>query len=82
MSKKTMAAKRAIKQAGGPIELARKLMNGNATPRDLLRMQSRVSKWAANGVAARWVLSVESITGISRHELAPDLYPKDTTAAA
>lgn len=80
MSKKTTAAKRAIKKAGGVAELSRKLLNGNASPEELLRMQSRVSKWRVNGIAGRWVLPVESVTGVPRHELAPELYPAEFVA--
>nr|WP_286916109.1 YdaS family helix-turn-helix protein [Pseudomonas sp. UBA6276] len=34
-----------------------------------------VSYWKIRGVPARHVLPIEKATGISRHELRPDLYP-------
>lgn len=38
-----------------------------------------ISQW--DRVPAERVLDVESITGISRHDLRPDLYPRESTAA-
>ncbi|MBA6150106.1 transcriptional regulator [Pseudomonas putida] len=35
-----------------------------------------VSHWKVRGVPARHVLHIESVTGVSRHELRPDLYPE------
>ena len=40
---------------------------------------SAVYQWRR--VPASRVLDVERITGISRHELRPDLYPRDTRVA-
>ncbi|MBA1200487.1 helix-turn-helix domain-containing protein [Pseudomonas capeferrum] len=34
-----------------------------------------VSYWKVRGVPARHVLPIEKATGVSRHELRPDLYP-------
>lgn len=34
-----------------------------------------VSYWKVRGVPARQAIRIESATGISRHELRPDLYP-------
>jgi len=40
--------------------------------------QSHVSYWKRTGrLPAEYVLSVEAATGISRHELRPDLYPEE-----
>ena len=36
-----------------------------------------VHKWLSNGVPAERVLELERITGISRHELRPDIYPDE-----
>ena len=47
--------------------------------------QSLVGYWltrSKRGVPAEWVLKVEAATGVSRHELRPDLYPTAETEAA
>ena len=42
-----------------------------------------VQAWLRRGrVPAERVLAVEAVTGVSRHELRPDLYPDDRKAAA
>lgn len=41
-----------------------------------------VSYWKVRGVPARQALRIESATGVSRHELRPDLYPDETSKAA
>ncbi|MBJ2282469.1 helix-turn-helix domain-containing protein [Pseudomonas sp. MF6767] len=41
-----------------------------------------VSYWKARGVPARHALSIEKATGVSRHELRPDLYPVESLSAA
>ncbi|WP_411835653.1 transcriptional regulator [Pseudomonas chlororaphis subsp. aurantiaca] len=41
-----------------------------------------VSYWKVRGVPARHALPIEKATGISRHELRPDLYPAESTQAA
>ena len=42
-----------------------------------------VKKWAAgkNRVAAENVLTIEQATGVSRHDLRPDIYPRDDEGA-
>lgn len=40
-----------------------------------------VSYWKARGVPARQAIPIEKATGISRHELRPDLYPTEIEAA-
>ena len=40
-----------------------------------------VSRWAKNKVPAERVLDVERLTGISRSDLRPDLYPLHRGAA-
>jgi len=60
--------KKAIDKAGGQSALARSL---NITPQ-------AVQRWASKDrVPHMQVIPVEKITGISRHELRPDLYPVD-----
>jgi len=64
---------RAAAAAGGQSVLARAL---NIKPQ-------AVQNWCAAGrIPAERVLAVESITGIPRHELRPDLYPVDSQSAA
>lgn len=63
------ALKRAIKVVGG--------LAGIADPLGIT-MQA-VSQW--DEVPPRRVLAVERVTGISRHELRPDLYPRENVRA-
>lgn len=34
-------------------------------------------RWGRKGVPAERVLEVERITGVSRHDLRPDIYPRE-----
>jgi len=58
--------KAAIKAGGGPGHLAKTLGN--------LSSQA-ISQWKE--IPVRKVLEVEAATGISRHDLRPDIYPLD-----
>ena len=63
----TTAIHRACEAAGSQSALARML---EVTPQ-------AVQSWCATGrVPAERVISIEAATGISRHELRPDLYPQ------
>jgi len=68
------APTRAAKAVGGQSKLARLL---NIKPQ-------AVQHWCSTGkIPAERVLPVETATGISRHELRPDLYPHaDSQSAA
>lgn len=46
--------------------------------------QQLVSYWLKNGKAlpAEYVLKTEEVTGISRHDLRPDLYPREGASTA
>lgn len=44
--------------------------------------KSQVSRWLQGGVPAERVLAFEQASGISRHDLRPDLYPRDNVQAA
>jgi DNA-binding transcriptional regulator YiaG len=44
--------------------------------------KSTVMRWELRRVPAERVLEVERVTGVSRHELRPDLYPAPTAGAA
>jgi DNA-binding transcriptional regulator YdaS (Cro superfamily) len=64
---------KAAKAAGGQSALARHL---KVTPQ-------AVQKMCASGrVPAERVLEIEKATGVSRHELRPDLYPAESLSAA
>lgn len=43
--------------------------------------RAAVCKWSKGRVPAERVLEVSRITGISRHDLRPDLYPREESAA-
>lgn len=63
------ALRQAVRLAGGQVPFARLIH----------RSQGGVSKMLTEGrmLAAEHVLTVERETGISRHDLRPDLYPRD-----
>lgn len=65
---------RAVEQAGGQSAFAR--LHGVSQP--------TVWAWLKQGkpLPAEYVLATERETGISRHDLRPDLYPRDEAAAA
>jgi DNA-binding transcriptional regulator YdaS (Cro superfamily) len=63
---KNSSLKEAIKLAGGQSELSRRL---GLTPQ-------AVQSWTIHGIPAKWVIRVEKETGVSRHELRPDIYPR------
>jgi len=66
------ALKQAIEKAGGQTALASKV---NKT-------QGHVSQWLRREyVPAEMVLPIEAATGVSRHELRPDIYPREGAAA-
>jgi DNA-binding transcriptional regulator YdaS (Cro superfamily) len=68
---KARAARAAIDQAGGLAALGRAL---GITPQ-------AINNWKASGIPADRVLDVERITGISRHELRPDVFGSAEVAA-
>lgn len=61
------AINKAIDKAGGLTELARRL---GCKPQV-------ISNWRARGIPAERVLQVEQASGVDRHELRPDLYPRE-----
>lgn len=42
--------------------------------------KSTVTRWAQRKTPAERVLEIERVTGVSRHELRPDIYPVDAEA--
>lgn len=68
----TNIATRAAEAAGGQSALARAI---GCSPQAVQRM------CATGRIPAERVLQIESATGISRHELRPDLYPHDDAAS-
>lgn len=63
------ALKKAIDLAGGQTKIAKKC---NTT-------QQRVWNWIHRDkkIPAEYVLTIEKLTGVSRHELRTDIYPLD-----
>jgi DNA-binding transcriptional regulator YdaS (Cro superfamily) len=64
------ACRRAKQAAGGNTALA----NALSTPEETITAQA-ISQWQV--VPPNRVLGVEAATGISRHELRPDIYPSE-----
>lgn len=63
------ALDRAIKAAGGVTRLAEKLKVD----------QSTVSQWRRRKrVPPGMAIPIEDATGVSRHDLRPDMYPRET----
>ena len=71
MSTDSVALARAIESAGSQQALA-----------DLLGIKSpSIAEWKERGrIPANRVLDIERLTGVSRHELRPDLYPAERRA--
>ena len=68
-----------------PLSQALETFGGNqsAFARAIGTSQQLVSYWLRNNKAlpAEFVLPTEAATGISRHDLRPDLYPREERAA-
>jgi DNA-binding transcriptional regulator YdaS (Cro superfamily) len=70
---KQNAAEKAAEKIGGQSALARIL---GCTPQAVQRM------CATGRIPAERVLAIEKASGVSRHELRPDLYPVEKVKAA
>jgi DNA-binding transcriptional regulator YdaS (Cro superfamily) len=70
----------AIKKAGGQAALARVLARQTGRP---IR-QGHVWAWIhrSRRVPPELVLAIEIATGVSRHDLRPDIYPRDARSLA
>lgn len=69
------ALEQAVEKAGGQAALAKRLQaEGFAKC-----VQSHVWNWLNrdDALPAEYVLPIERITGVSRHDLRPDIYPLD-----
>ncbi len=64
---KNEALKKAISMVGSQTSLAKELGTS----------QQLVNYWLKNRLPSEWVLRVEKISGVGRHELRPDIYPKE-----
>lgn len=69
IAKNTESLRKAILIAGGQVALAKQLGTSQARVWNWLNRDSRIP--------AEYVLPIERATGVSRHELRPDLYPVD-----
>ena len=67
----------AVRAAGSQSAFARVL----STPDNLVR-QSTVREWLLTHqrLPAEYVLRAEAATGVSRHDLRPDIYPREEAA--
>ncbi len=63
---------KAVKKVGSQTKLAAAI---NTT-------QQNIWWWLyqANAINAEYVIAIEKVSGVSRHELRPDIYPKDEAA--
>lgn len=67
-----------------PLKAVIEKLGSQAALADLVGVrQPAISKWLAKGapLPAEFVLKVEAETGISRHDLRPDVYPQDMPPA-
>ena len=64
-------------------EAVRRMGGQNAAARRLGISQTSVWRWVSKGqtVPGEHVLDIEAATGISRHDLRPDLYPREDSPA-
>ncbi len=63
-------------------EAVRKVGSQSAFARLIRKDQSTVWEWLDKNkpLPAEHVLAVEAATGVSRHDLRPDIYPRDSVA--
>jgi DNA-binding transcriptional regulator YdaS (Cro superfamily) len=66
-----------------PIQQAIEKAGGSKALADVFSIKRQaVEKWASeNRVPADRVLRIEECTGVSRHDLRPDIYPRESDAA-
>lgn len=62
------------------LEAIERAKGQNALARKIKTLQQNIWYWAnrrPQGVPAEFVLPIEAATGVSRHDLRPDLYPRE-----
>lgn len=67
------ALNEAVRRAGSQSELARRI---GVAQGSVWKMVNRAKRASAD-----FVLKIEAATGVSRHDLRPDLYPREDTPA-
>ena len=65
------ALDKAVKESGGQTALANRLSEIMGRT---VKAQN-VQHWQKHKLPAEWVIRVEQASGVSRHELRPDIYP-------
>lgn len=71
--KPKLEVKAALEAAGGLTAFSRQLAAElDITPE---RALYRVQRWVYNGIPAKYVITAEKISGVSRQVIAPDIYP-------
>lgn len=66
-----------------PIDKAAEIAGGTvALSKALGVAHYNVSKWRRSGVPAKYVMGVERATGVSRHDLRPDIFGPSPSEAA
>lgn len=61
-----------------PVRIAIDNMGGPTKAREALGLKTRVTlyNWMKKRVPAERVLDLERLSGVSRHDIRPDLYPR------
>ena len=58
-----------------PVEKALRLINKTQTAKELGVTRSAIHAWKRkNKIPARHILKIEQLSGVSRYDLAPDIY--------
>lgn len=61
-----------------PIDLAARAVESQKTLAGLLGVTPQaITKWKNSRIPAERVLDIERVTGVSRHDLRPDIYPRE-----
>jgi len=75
------AVRLAIFEAGGPQRVARLLVRDFYPDDDQEKIRYRIQKWQIKGMPPKYVIPLEKISGISRHDLDPEIYPRENEDA-
>ena len=70
---KIQALKEAVGKFKTQQEFANQLPKLNKRKPD----QRDVAKWLKTGLPTKWAIPVEKVSGVSRHKLAPEIYPNE-----